>query len=252
MFSKHTNRKYTFIIVRRKKKLTSLLQFYKEKKKQAIDGIQLADESLYFSEIKTNEIIEDVKPSVNTSVSTPEKTNENKSAIISKEQNLKSEIINLNSEIKKTKRELPKSSSLGAMFKEIHNEVVVEVIDDKVDLNIENLQALWSRFLEENKTTLQNAFMNVALTQIPELKEDSIVFTLTNNVSLQMLQLHKMDITAYFRKRTTSTNVVPEFVLKKNETEQKNYKTNKDRLKDMIDDNAAVLKLLEKFELNLD
>ena len=42
------------------------------------------------------------------------------------------------------------------------------------------------------------------------------------------------------------------FLLKKNEKEQKNYKTTKDRLKDMIDDNAAVLKLLEKFELNLD
>ncbi len=240
------------LLLGEKKKLTLLLKFYKEKKKQAIDGIQLADESLYFSEIKSNEIIEDAKPSAYTSASTSEKTNENKSAIISKEQNLKSEIINLKSEIKKTKRELPKSSSLGAMFKEIHNEVIVEIDDDKLDLNIENLQALWSRFLEENKTTLQNAFMNVALTQIPELKEDSIVFTLTNNVSLQMLQLHKMDITAYFRKRTTSSNVVPEFLLKKNEKEQKNYKTTKDRLKDMIDDNAAVLKLLEKFELNLD
>ena len=204
---------------------------------------------MYFSEIKTNEIIDGAKLSINTKVSTQENINENKSAIV-EETNLNSQDTNISA--KKTKRELPKSSSLGAMFKEIHNEVIIEIDDDKVDLNIENLQALWSRFLEENKATLQNAFMNVALTQIPELIEDKIVFTLTNNVSLQMLQLHKMDITAYFRKRTTSTTVVPEFILKKNETEQKNYKTTKDRLKDMIDDNAAVLKLIEKFELNLD
>lgn len=190
-----------------------------------------------------------MKSSVNTSVSTLEKTNEIKSAII-EEPNLESQISNHTTI--KPKRELPKSSTLGSMLKEIHNEVVVETVDDKVDLNIENLQTLWSNFLEENKTTLQNAFMNVALTQIPELIEDKIVFVLTNNVSLQMLQLHKMDITAYFRKRTTSTTVVPEFILKKNETEQKNYKTTKDRLKDMIDENNAVLKLIEKFELNLD
>jgi hypothetical protein len=94
--------------------------------------------------------------------------------------------------------------------------------------------------------------MNVAQTQIPVLLEDKITFTITNNVSLEMLQLHKMDITAYFRKKTTSTTVVPEFYLKKNESQQKNYKTTKDRLKEMIDENASVLKLIEKFELNLD
>ena len=138
------------------------------------------------------------------------------------------------------------------MLKEIHKEVVIEIEENKVELKEENLQTLWKNFLDENKTKLQNAFMNVALTQIPVLLEDKITFTITNNVSLEMLQLHKMDITAYFRKKTTSITVVPEFYLKKNESQQKNYKTTKDRLKEMIDENASVLKLIEKFELNLD
>jgi len=138
------------------------------------------------------------------------------------------------------------------MFKEIHTDVVVEKDDNKVELTEENLQQLWSSFLEENKTTLQNAFMSVAITQVPALIEDKIVFTITNNISLEMMQLHKMDITSYFRKVTTSTTVVPDFQLKRNDNQPKNYKTSKDRLKDMIDSNNAVLKLIQKFDLNMD
>jgi len=204
---------------------------------------------LYFSEIKTNEIIEEAKTSVNTDVLINKNENKIKQDIVS-EKNLTSQISNLTST--KPKRELPKSSTLGSMFKEIHTEVVIEVDHNKVDLTSDNIQSIWKEFLEENKATLQNAFMSVAINQIPELIEDKIVFVLTNNISSELLQLHKMDITSYFRKRTTSTTVVPEFVMKKSENQQKNYKTTKDRLKDMIDANNAVLKLIEKFELNLD
>jgi hypothetical protein len=204
---------------------------------------------LYFSEIKTNEIIEEAKTSVNTDVLINKNENKIKQDIVS-EKNLTSQISNLTST--KPKRELPKSSTLGSMFKEIHTEVVIEVDHNKVDLTSDNIQSIWKEFLEENKATLQNAFMSVAINQTPELIEDKIVFVLTNNISSELLQLHKMDITSYFRKRTTSTIVVPEFVMKKSENQQKNYKTTKDRLKDMIDANNAVLKLIEKFELNLD
>lgn len=204
---------------------------------------------MYFSEIKTNEIIEEAKTSVNTDVLINKNENKIKQDIVS-EKNLTSQISNLTST--KPKRELPKSSTLGSMFKEIHTEVVIEVDHNKVDLTSDNIQSIWKEFLEENKATLQNAFMSVAINQIPELIEDKIVFVLTNNISSELLQLHKMDITSYFRKRTTSTTVVPEFVMKKSENQQKNYKTTKDRLKDMIDANNAVLKLIEKFELNLD
>ena len=209
---------------------------------------------MYFSEIKINEIIEEAKVPVNTDVPIGNKINEIKQDIIveDKIENATSPIPTLNPEIKKIKRELPKSSTLGSMFKEIHTEVVVEVDNNKVDLTKENLLELWKAFLEENKATLQNAFMSVAIHQIPELIDDKITFVLTNNISLELLLLHKMDITAYFRKRTTSTTVIPEFVMKKSESQQKNYKTTKDRLKDMIDENSAVLKLIEKFELNLD
>jgi hypothetical protein len=158
----------------------------------------------------------------------------------------------INSIPNKPKRELPKSSKLGAIYKDIHQEVVIEKDDNKIELHEGNLQELWSNFLEENRNDLQNAFLNVAQTQVPVLIENKITFTVTNNVSLEMLQLHKMDITTYFRKKTTSNLVVPDFQLKKNESQLKNYKTAKDRLKDMIDDNNAVLKLIEKFELNMD
>lgn len=138
------------------------------------------------------------------------------------------------------------------MFKEIHKEVVTVQDDNKVELTEENLQSIWENFLNEHKDKLQNAFLSAAQNQTPRLDEDRVVFTASNNVSLEMLQLHKMDITTYFRKVTTSTTVVPFFKLQKDESQTKNYKTAKDRLKDMIESNEAVLKLIEKFDLNMD
>lgn len=197
---------------------------------------------MYFSEIKSDEIIEEAKVPVNTTLSVAKNTNEIKQDNLI-EQNLTS---------RKPKRELPKSSTLGAMYKEIHKEVILEVDENKVDLTNDNIQSIWKEFLEDNKATLQNAFMSVAINQTPELIEDKIVFVLTNNISSELLQLHKMDITTYFRKRTTSTTVVLEFIMKKSENQQKNYIQPRDRLKDMIKNNKAVLMLIEKFELNLD
>ena len=65
----------------------------------------------------------------------------------------------------------------------------------------ETTQQLWNSFLAENKNTLQNSFLNAAQGQVPQLVEDKIVFIVSNNISLELLQLHKMDITMYFRKR---------------------------------------------------
>lgn len=138
------------------------------------------------------------------------------------------------------------------MFKEIHKEVVAVQDENKVELTEENVQSIWENFLADNRDKLQNAFLSAAQNQTPQLMEDKVTFTASNNVSLEMLQLHKMDITAYFRKKTTSTTVVPDFKLQRDESQVKNYKTTKDRLKEMIDANASVLKLIEKFDLNLD
>lgn len=163
------------------------------------------------------------------------------------------EISNLKSEISnqvKPKRELPKSSTIGSLYKDIHQEVVIVNDENKVELNTENVFSIWKEFLEENKEKLQNSFLSAAQEQVPELVEDKVTFTVSNNISLEMLQLHKMDITAYFRKKTTSTTVVPDFILKRDMSQQKNYKTSKDRLKDMIAENGAVLKLIEKLDLN--
>lgn len=163
------------------------------------------------------------------------------------------EISNLKSQISnqaKPKRELPKSSTIGSLYKDIHQEVIIVNDENKVELNTENVFSIWKEFLEENKEKLQNSFLSAAQEQVPELVEDKVTFTLSNNISLEMLQLHKMDITAYFRKKTTSTTVVPDFILKRDMSQQKNYKTSKDRLKDMIAENGAVLKLIEKLDLN--
>lgn len=163
------------------------------------------------------------------------------------------EISNLKSQISnqaKPKRELPKSSTIGSLYKDIHQEVIIVNDENKVELNTENVFSIWKEFLEENKEKLQNSFLSAAQEQVPELVEDKVTFTLSNNISLEMLQLHKMDITAYFRKKTNSTTVVPDFILKRDMSQQKNYKTSKDRLKDMIAENGAVLKLIEKLDLN--
>jgi hypothetical protein len=208
---------------------------------------------LYFSSIESTEIAKKVSepehvvtPSQVVKVEIKEEVVEEKIA----QENLTTHDSRLTTV--KPKRELPKSSSLGSMFKEIHKEVVTVQDDNKVELTEENLQSIWENFLSEHKDKLQNAFLSAAQNQIPKLDEDKVVFTASNNVSLEMLQLHKMDITSYFRKATTSTTVVPFFKLQKDESQTKNYKTSKDRLKDMIESNVAVLKLIEKFDLNMD
>lgn len=147
------------------------------------------------------------------------------------------------------KKELPKQSALGALMREVHKEVRKENEADKVELNAESVVSIWKEFLVENKGKLQPSFMSVAETHIPVLEAEQIVFTDKNNVSLELLQLCKMDILAYYRKRTTSVTASLDFRLQKKEV-QKNYKTAKDRLKEMIVDNPAVLKLIEKLDLN--
>jgi hypothetical protein len=135
------------------------------------------------------------------------------------------------------------------MISEIHKEVVAGKEENKTELTEETVEIIWKEFLSEHKGKLQNAFMSVAEKQIPKLLGDVITFTESNNISLELLQLHKMDILGYFRKKTTSPTASLDFKLLRND-KQKNYKTPKDRLKDMIQDNPSVLKLIEKLDLN--
>ncbi|MFN8237901.1 MAG: hypothetical protein U0T77_06990 [Chitinophagales bacterium] len=153
----------------------------------------------------------------------------------------------------KPKRELPKSSSLGSIRNELHQERAIGAAENKVELTVENLLVLWRSFLDENKERLQSSFMNVAERQVPQIVQEKVVFTESNNVSLEILQLHKTDIVSYLIKKTTAPTVHLEFVLqRKDEQPAKMYKTQKERLKEMIEKNEAVLKLIEKFDLNLD
>lgn len=213
----------------------------------------MQDESLYFSSVGVKE--------------TPAEVNETPAEKVQKNSVISTETVSSDERVPqmvqkgatepqvaalKPKRELPKRSAMSALLNEIHKEEVEEQDLNKVELTAANLQGIWGDFLKENKDKLQNAFLSAAQHQVPVLIEDRVTFTASNNVSLEMLQLHKMDITTYFRKRTTSTTVVPDFILNREETQAKNYKTAKDRLKDMIDANAAVLKLIEKFDLNID
>ncbi len=158
----------------------------------------------------------------------------------------------INSSSNKPKKELPRQSALGAMMKEIHKENVVKKMEEKVELNEETVLPLWKEFLSENKERLQNAFLSVAEKQTPQYTDEKITFIETNNISLELLQLHKIDIVSYFMKRTTSSFVRLDFKLNRKESTSKNYKTPRDRLKDMIAQNPSVLKLIEKFDLNND
>ena len=148
------------------------------------------------------------------------------------------------------KKELPKQSSLGTMMKEIHKEVITGKEENKIDLSAETVVLIWKEFLVEHKDKLQNAFLGAAIKQTPHLVGEKITFTETNNISLELLQLHKLDILSFFRKRTTNINTSLDFKLQRNESNQKTYKTKKDRLKDMITENSSVLKLIEKLDLN--
>lgn len=161
-------------------------------------------------------------------------------------------VVNLQNTPNKPRKELPKQSSLGAIFREIHEEVKPLAEEKKIILDADTVQSVWRDFLKENKDKLQNAFYSVAEKQVPQLAGDTITFTETNNISLELLQLHKMDIVRYFMAKTTSPVVQLFFKLDRKETEEKSYKTPKDRLKDMLDSNPAVLKLIEKFDLNID
>lgn len=138
------------------------------------------------------------------------------------------------------------------MLKDIHQDVVVENKETKIDLTEESLPILWSQFLNTDREKLQNAFLSVADRQQPQLLNDEIAFIESNNISLQMLQLHKLEITRFFLKKTTSPSVNLIFKLDKKEEVTKSFKTPKDRLKEMIDVNAAVLELIKKLELNLE
>ena len=204
-------------------------------------------EKTQLAKINTNEIQAQERPPINATIEI--KPNKQPEEIEKGKTNSTTPVSPLKSE--KPKRELPKSSSIGAMLKNVHKEYIVEQENDKVELTPENVAYLWKNFLEENKNNLQNAFLNVAQHQQPILEEDKLTFTVTNNISLEMLQLHKMEITLYFRKYSTSSTIAPDFILQKSDT-TKDYKTPKDRLKDMIDNNPAVLNLIQKFNLNMD
>jgi len=147
---------------------------------------------------------------------------------------------------------LPTASSLGSIFKNIHEKVETEDDTHKVALTKENVVELWKQFLEDNKQNLQNAFLSVALLQVPMLVDDRVTFTLTNNISYEMMQLHGTDITVFYREKTTHRTVSPHFILIKEESTTKSYKTDKDRLGEMIEKNSAVLKLIEKFNLQME
>jgi hypothetical protein len=150
----------------------------------------------------------------------------------------------------KRRRELPKQSALGALLKDVHQQSASVKEEHKTELTQESLEKLWPEFLADNKGKLQNAFLNVAEKQIPQLNNDVIIFTEANNISLELLQLHKMEILSFIRKHTTSKTASLEFKLQRNEAKDKPYKTSKDRIRDMIQDNPAVLKLIQKLDLN--
>lgn len=121
-----------------------------------------------------------------------------------------------------------------------------------MDLSTETVQSLWKEFLTENREKLQNAFLSVAGRQHPLWENEQIVFIETNNISLELLQLHKMDIVSYFVRKSTQPIVHLEFKLEKKTDVKRDYKTPMDRLKTIVELNPAVKELIKKLDLNLD
>ena len=104
------------------------------------------EESLYFSDIETDEISLQVNEPLNTIISTEDSKNEIEQVIAVEEQYLTSHISPLNSD-NKPKRELPKTSSIGSLYKDIHQEVVTAKDENKLELSPENVVVIWNEFL---------------------------------------------------------------------------------------------------------
>jgi hypothetical protein len=140
---------------------------------------------------------------------------------------------------------------MGSMLKEVNEHISAKKSDEnKIELTPESLPELWQAFLEHIRVKAQSSFMSVAEKQVPLLEEHLIVFTESNNISLELLQLHKREITSYFIAKTTA-KVHLDFRLSK-KREIKTHKPAKERLREMIASNEAVNKLIQKFDLNLD
>jgi hypothetical protein len=149
------------------------------------------------------------------------------------------------------RRILPNKSTMGSLLKEVNAEISVKKSDEnKVELTFDSLPELWKDFLSHIRHKAQNSFMAVAEDQQPQLEEACIIFTVPNNISLEMLHLHKTEITSYFLSKTTA-KVQLEFRMTK-KAETRNYKSAKERLREMSASNEAVNKLIQKFDLNLD
>ncbi len=215
----------------------------------------MANEDLFFSEIKTTSTDKELTQ-LNHSNHLKESEKEVVQEEIQRVPIVEETISHIQSTVNvsntRPKRELPKSSSIGNMLKDIHQDVAVKNTIPKINLTEVTVQLLWKEFINENKNKLQSAFLSVAEKQIPSLVEHQIVFTESNNISLELLQLHKLDIVSFYLQRTTTSMVELKFELEKKNIVVKSYKTPKDRLKDMIESNPAVLQLIKKFELTLD
>lgn len=147
---------------------------------------------------------------------------------------------------------LPSRSGIGSLLKEVKDDISVKRTDEnRIELTTDVLPDLWQSFLDDIRHKAQHSFMSVAESQKPDLQAETIVFSVPNNISLEMLQLHKSEIMTYFLSKTTA-KVQLEFLLVKKEESTRIYRSPKDRLKDMAAVNAAVNKLIQKFDLNLD
>ena len=146
---------------------------------------------------------------------------------------------------------LPNRSSMGSLLKEVNEHIAAKKPDEnRMELTPESLPELWKTFLEHIRVKAQTSFMSVAEKQQPTLEEHLIVFTESNNISLELLQLHKTEITTYFISKTTA-KVHLDFRLSK-QREIKSHKPAKERLREMIANNESVTRLIQKFDLNLE
>ena len=147
---------------------------------------------------------------------------------------------------------LPNRTGIGSLLKEVKEEISVRRTDEnRIELTIDSLPGLWKAFLDDIRNKAQQSFLSVANSQQPDLQEETIIFSVPNNISLEMLQLHKTEIMTYFLARTTA-KVQLEFRLVKKEETARTYRSPKERLREMAQANDAVNKLIQKFDLNLD
>lgn len=146
----------------------------------------------------------------------------------------------------------PGNSFLASILKGDHK--IVEEQIEKVEANQANVEAIWRKYLEEEKDKLDQFFYSYASPAIPEWKEPNVLFfKLKSNIAQGTFSNNKNHFVPYIQKRLTVNNVVFESEVEIDPSTlyaPKESSSFIDRLKELQISNPAVDVLIDRLKLD--